>query len=172
MPHWPPSWYTHFSRSSKIKEKPKLKPQAVDLSSQIQECHEGTQYRRLLIFQGQRRLLSDDPTMAAILDEVPTHVPSWKDFPVTDGRPLSRKTNAMTHSVPLWPTARRYRPRSMRPQQTPPRCGSLRTHPGIRTLRLLPLWRKPKMAVVAEKITTWMRQPSPPKWSSGRFKSV
>ncbi|KAG0432291.1 hypothetical protein HPB47_020981 [Ixodes persulcatus] len=46
---------------------------------------------------GQRLLLSDDPTMAAILDEVPPHVPPWKDFPITDGRPLSRKTNAQRY---------------------------------------------------------------------------
>ncbi|KAG0411652.1 hypothetical protein HPB47_011219, partial [Ixodes persulcatus] len=63
----------------------------------IQDCREGTQDRRLLTLQGQRLLLSDDPTMAAILDEVPPHVPPWKDFPVTDGRPLSRKTNAQRY---------------------------------------------------------------------------
>lgn len=63
----------------------------------IQDCREGTHNRRLLTLQGQRLLLSDDPTMAAILDEVPPHVPPWKDFPVTDGRPLSRKTNAQRY---------------------------------------------------------------------------
>ncbi|KAG0422905.1 hypothetical protein HPB47_001302 [Ixodes persulcatus] len=63
----------------------------------IQDCREGTQDRRLFTLQGQRLLLSDDPTMAAILDEVPPHVPPWKDFPVTDGRPLSRKTNAQRY---------------------------------------------------------------------------
>ncbi|KAG0419834.1 hypothetical protein HPB47_003847, partial [Ixodes persulcatus] len=46
---------------------------------------------------GQRLLLSDDPTMAAISGEVPPNLQPWTDFPVTDGRPLSRKTNAQRY---------------------------------------------------------------------------